>query len=153
MATYTTSALRGHGTPEALVLHCSDHRFQHANHEFLAEGLRLPTYALISIPGGGHFLSLERVLPKYAKIGSQAIAFHVKRARPGRFVLIGHEDCLFFKEKAQYFFSEADMAEKQMANLRRARAVLAERFPGLPVDTYFAAGDPEGPVRFVPVGG
>jgi hypothetical protein len=151
MAIYTTSFLRGHGTPEALVLHCSDHRFQHANHEFLVEGLRLSTYALISIPGGGHFLSLERVLPKYAKIGSQAIAFHIKRARPGRFVLIGHEDCLFFKEKAQYFFTERDMAEKQAANLRRARAALAERFPGIPVDLYFASGELESPVRYAPV--
>jgi hypothetical protein len=150
--TYTTSARRGHAAPEALVLHCSDHRFQEANREFHAEGLRLPSYALISMPGGGHFLSLERVLPKYAKIGSQALAFHVKRARPGRIVVIAHDDCLFFKEKAQFFFVEAAFAEKQAANLRRARAVLQERFPGLPIELYYAAAEPDGPVRFTPVG-
>jgi hypothetical protein len=146
--TYTSRATRHHGPPDALVLHCSDHRFQAANHEFLDEGLRLSSYALISFPGGGHFFSLALVLPKFAKVCLQSVAFHVKRARPRRIVLVAHDDCLFFREKVQFFFPEATFAEKQAANLRRARTVLAERFPDLPVEIYYADGDPDGPVRF-----
>jgi hypothetical protein len=138
-------------SPEALVLHCSDHRFQTAFNEFLTHGLELRSYGLLSIPGGGHFISLETYLPKFAKIGFQSVSFLVKRSRPRRIILIGHDDCLFFKERAQFFFFEADLNEKQFANLKKAREVIHSRYPDLAVDIYFADVQKDS-VQFVKVG-
>jgi hypothetical protein len=137
--------------PEALVVHCSDHRFQAGFREFLAMGLGLSTYALIATPGGGHFLTLEHVLPKVAKIGRQSMAFHVDRARPRRIVLVGHDDCLFFRERVEFFVRGPDLNAKQAANLRRARAIAVERFPGLPVDLFFAHALADGSLEFTAV--
>ena len=144
-------AARADGAPEALVVHCSDHRFQSGFREFLWGGLGLRTYALISTPGGGHFLTLENVLPKVARVGRESMTFHAERARPSRIVLVGHDDCLFFKERVQFFFPKGDLHAKQTENLRRARAVASERFPGLPVEVYFARALAGGTLEFVPV--
>jgi len=136
---------------EAVVIHCSDHRFQASFREFLTEGLRLRSYALLAIPGGGHFISLEQLLPKFAKVGQQSLSFLVKRGKPRKIILIGHDDCLFFKDKLQFFFLEADLNHKQFANLRRARNALLERFPGLPVEIYFADAVADGSVQFLKI--
>jgi hypothetical protein len=146
---FQSEARRHEGTPDALVIHCSDHRFQHSFREFLAEGLKLPSYALIAMPGGGHFFTLEYVLPKYAKVGMQSVRFHLERARPHRIVLIGHDDCLFFKERVQFYYSEPDLHAKQAAGLRKARAIAEVQFPGLPVELFFADTRPDGSVQFL----
>jgi hypothetical protein len=151
MPTFKTTAHRADGAPEALVVHCSDHRFQAGFREFLQKGLGLSTYALLSTPGGGHFLTLEHFLPKVAKVGRESMTFHVERAGPRRIVLVGHDDCLFFKERAQHLFRGSDLNAKQAENLRRARAVATERFPGLPVDVYFAHAHGDGALEFAPV--
>lgn len=139
------------GAPEALVVHCSDHRFQQGFREFLTRGLGLATYALIATPGGGHFLTLENVLPKVAKVGRQSMAFHVHRARPRRVVLVGHEDCLFFRERVELFLPGIDTNAKQAANLRRARTIAGEVFPGLPVELYFAHALADGSLEFAAI--
>ncbi len=137
---------------EAVVIHCSDHRFQNGFRDFLTEWLRLRSYSLLAIPGGGHALSLGQFLPKFAKIALQNISFLVKRGKPRKIILIGHDDCLFFKEQAQFFFVEANLNQKQFANLRKAREVIQERLPGLPVELYFADASPDGSVQFIQIG-
>ncbi len=136
---------------EAVVIHCSDHRFQNSFRDFLTEWLRLRSYSLLAVPGGGHALSLEQFLPKFAKIALQNISFLVKRGQPRKIILIGHDDCLFFKEQAQFFFLETDLNQKQVANLRKARQLIQERFPRLPVELYFADSSPDGSVQFVEI--
>ena len=123
---------------QAIAIHCSDHRFQTGFHEFLTEGLKLTSYALQAIPGGGHYVTLEHVMPKFFNVSLQSLSFLVKRTRSPRIILIGHDDCLFFKERVQFFFSEPGLNQKQIANLKRARNALLERFPGLSVELYFA---------------
>lgn len=148
---YRFEAPKESGAPEALVLHCSDHRFQYAFNRFLTESLKLGSYALLSFPGGGHFVSLESILPKFAKIGLENMRFHIKRARPRKLILIGHDDCLFFKERAQFLFFEADLRSKQFANLRKARHFLREQFPELPIEVYFATLQPDSSIQIIGV--
>ena len=136
---------------DAVVLHCSDHRFQRSFHEFLIEELKVGLYALLSIPGGGHFLSMEDVMSKYFKISLRSLSFHINRNKPRRAIVIGHYDCLFFKEQAQFYFSEPGLNQKQFANLRKARIQLQERFPGLEVELYFADVKEDGSVEFLRV--
>ena len=148
---FLSEARREDGAPDALVLHCSDHRFQSGFREFLAEGLGLSSYALIAIPGGGHFLSMEYLFPKLAKTGLESMSFHIKRAKPHRVILIGHDDCRFFKERLEFYFPEGDLKKKQTANLRKARAIVLERFPGLPVELFFVEADPAGSLQFIAI--
>jgi hypothetical protein len=132
-------------------MHCSDHRFQGVFQEFLTEGLRLRSYSLLAIPGGGHFLPLEHLLPKFAKTGRQSLSFLVKRSQPRKVILIGHDDCLFFKERLQFFFLEADLNQKQLANQRQARQIIIARFPELEAELYFADAQMSSAVQFLRV--
>jgi hypothetical protein len=119
---------------DTIVFHCSDHRFRGSFQEFLTEGLKLQSYALVAIPGGAHIISMEQVLPKFAKVGMQSLSFLIKRGRPQRIVLIGHDDCLFFKEQMQFFFLEVELNQRQLTNLRKARNILTERYQRLVIE-------------------
>lgn len=149
--TYSARAPREDRPCEALVLHCSDNRFQLAFNEFLTNGLDLRSYVLIAIPGGAHFVPLEAYLPKFAKTGFQSLSFMVKRAKPKRVILVGHDDCLFFKERLQFFSLEANFNQKQLGNLSKARSILADKYAGLSVELYFADVEVDASVKFVNV--
>ena len=136
-------------SPQAVVVHCGDHRFQECFREFLTEYLGVVSYAVLSIPGGPHFLPFQQFMPKFASAGMQSISFHVKHARPDKLILLGHDGCVFFKERLQFFFAEESLREKQLANLRKSRMILQERFPGVPVETYYADSGEDGQVRFL----
>jgi hypothetical protein len=133
---------------EAVVVHCGDHRFQRGFYEFLTEGLRLASYALQSVPGGGHFVTLEHLMPKFYSVNLQSLSFLLKRTGSPRVILIGHDDCLFFKERVQFFFTEPEFNQKQVANLKKARNALQERLPGKRVELYFADSNRDGSVEF-----
>lgn len=148
---YIATATRQDSANEAVVIHCSDHRFQKGFREFLSEGLGLGSYALLAIPGGGHFSSMGDLLPKFAKVGLQSLKFLVTRSGANRIILIAHDDCLYFKEVLQFFFTEPDLHGKQLANLKRARRVLVEWFPRARVELYFAGADRTGSLQFVSV--
>lgn len=132
---------------EAVVIHCSDHRFQAGFHEFLSEGLQLVSYALLAVPGGGHFVTLENLMPKFSSVNFHSLSFLLKRTRSPRVILIGHDDCLFFKERAQFFFTEAEFNQKQIANLKKAQNALRERLPGKHVELYFADSIEDGAIE------
>jgi len=148
---YVAKIRRQDSANEAVVIHCSDHRFQQGFREFLSEGLDLGCYALLAIPGGGHFSSMGDLLPKFAKVGMQSVKFLVRRTGTDRIILIAHDDCLYFKEILQFFFTEPDLHEKQLANLKRARRVLVEWFPRARVELYFAGADSTGSLQFLSV--
>jgi hypothetical protein len=148
---YVATARRQDSANEAVVIHCSDHRFQQGFREFLSEGLGLGSYALLAIPGGGHFSSMGDLLPKFAKVGMQSLKFLVRRSGANRIILIAHDDCLYFKEMLQFFFTEPDLNGKQLANLKRGRRVLLEWFPRARVELYFAGADSTGSLQFLSV--
>lgn len=150
--TYTARAMREDLPCEAVVLHCSDNRFQVTFNEFLTSALGLRSYVLIAIPGGAHFVPLEAYLPKFAKTGFQSLSFMVKRAKPRRVILVGHDDCLFFKERLQFFSVEADFNQRQLVNLIKARSILADKYAGLAVELYFADVGADRSVKFANVG-
>ncbi|HLG16469.1 MAG TPA: hypothetical protein VJH03_18480 [Blastocatellia bacterium] len=146
---YRAAAGRQDSGAEAVVVHCSDHRFQQAFREFLSEALGLASYALLAIPGGAHFNSMEELQPKFAKAGLQSLKFLVNRTGAQRIILIGHDDCLFFKEQLQFFFTEADLNQKQITSLIRARQSLQGWFTRARVELYFVAADSAGSLQFL----
>lgn len=132
--------------PEALVMYCSAARYQQHFEEFLVEGLKLENYSLIAIPGGVQVLTLLEYLPKFAWSGWRWTKFLVDADHPPRIVLIGHEECRWYKH---LFPAAPGASHPRITNdLRRAKQALAERFPQVRVDLYYARIDPEGHVLF-----
>jgi len=148
---YTSKAKRSTVANRAVAIHCSDNRFQDAFREFLTDGLGLVSYGLIAIPGGGHFTSLTEIMPKFAKAGFQSLSFMIKRTGARRIILIGHEDCLFFKEFLGFYFTEAHLHEKQFTGLRKASHALQERFEGQSVEVYFADASSDNSIQFLKI--
>lgn len=124
--------------PEAVVVHCSDYRFQAAIQEFLRQELIIHSYDLLAIPGGAHVASMGDLLPKHLKVCKQSLKFLIESHHPNRLILIDHADCAFFKHRLAFFFTEPSFNENQIANLKKARRVLQDWFPEVSVDAYFA---------------
>jgi hypothetical protein len=148
---YTAKQKRSDVANRAVAIHCSDNRFQDTFREFLTDGLGLVSYALLAIPGGAHFTSMEQVMPKFARAGFQSLKFLIKRTGARRIILIGHDDCLFFKEQLQFYFNEPQFNQKQYASLRSAARSIGERLEGLAIEVYFADGAPDGTVQFLKI--
>ncbi len=147
--TYASTSRLETSATESVVIHCSDHRFQSGFREFLIDGLKLDSYALLAVPGGGHFLSLEPYMPKFTKANLQSLSFLIKRTGARRVILIGHDDCLFFRDRAEFLFAEKEFRQKQIANLRMARNRLLERFSLFAAEIYFAQAGADGILTFV----
>jgi hypothetical protein len=140
--TYRTSpgtAAREEGSG-ALVVHCSDPRYQAHFHDFLRNGLGLDRYALLSVPGGVHALTLTEYLPKFSWVGWRWVEFLGGLIETARVVLIGHDDCRWYQDRRfSHLHGNADASQR--ADLRRVHSAIVERVPGAVVETWFARLD------------
>ena len=133
---YYTSAHGAGGESKPLVIHCSDPRYQPHFQEFLETGLGLQHYALIAVPGGPHCLTLSDYLPKFAWAGWRWVKVMERVAQPERIILIAHDDCRWYFTMG-LASDTTGLRERQIADLKNARASLAERY-STPVDLYYA---------------
>lgn len=122
---------------EVVVLHCSDPRYQPHFQDFLGKGLGLAHYALIAVPGGAQFLTLVDYLPKFSWVGWRWVKFVVDLTRPRRIILIGHQDCRWYLD-FRFGADAACVREKVIADMRRVRSGLAERFSAAHIELYYA---------------
>ena len=91
------------------------------------------------------------MLPKFAKVSFQSIAFLLKRTGAKRIILLGHADCLFFMDQLQFFYPEQGASQKQFSSLQKARMELRERFVEPAIEAYFADVGVEGRVEFLKI--
>ncbi len=128
-----------HASPEAdaIVVHCSDSRYQPHFQQFLNSVLGLGRYGLVAVPGGPHFLTLTDYLPKFSWVGWRWLKFLVDLAHPKRIVLIAHDDCRWYADQ-RFIQRPGPCAAHQVDDLRRVRASLVERFGPATVEMYFA---------------
>jgi hypothetical protein len=137
---FRTEPLAGAGEAgTALVVHCSDPRFQPHFHDFLRRGLKLERYALLAVPGGAQFLTLADYLPKFSWAGWRWVKFIGDIAPPSRVILIAHDDCLWYKHMRRG--KTGEIRAKQLDDLRRVEAGVRERFHNVEVELYFARLD------------
>ena len=120
----------------ALVVQCSDPRYQPHFHDFLRRGLKLERYALLAVPGGAQFLTLMDYLPKFSWAGWRWVKFIGDIAPPSRVILIAHDDCLWYKHVRRG--KPAEIRAKQLEDLRRVEEGVRERFRDVEVELYFA---------------
>ena len=117
---------------DTLVFTCIDYRFAAENQNFLNETLKLKNnYDHVSIPGSIYNLvnyeSRELVLSKF----SQSVKLHLIN----RVIIINHFDCGAYGGSAS-FGSEIAEHETHIVDLRKARALLMEKYPTLEVSLF-----------------
>jgi hypothetical protein len=112
--------------PTAIVIHCSDPRFQKAFKEFINNelGLKDGDYIPLVISGGAGSLSEPLKLPKEFKFMKERIEYFVKRFDSiKRIVLINHEDCKYYESMKNYLGNSflnrvANLIERQKVDLK-----------------------------------
>src|SRR3989338_8742834 len=117
---------------DTLVFTCIDYRFAIANQELINETLGLKdNYDHISIPGCIYNL----VNPETRELLFSKFALSVKLHLINRVVVIAHKDCGAYGGSAT-FGSEIAENENLCSDLRKARALLIEKYPTLEVNLF-----------------
>ena len=133
--------------PEAIVIHCSDPRFQKAFSEFIRNdlGLKDGEYIPLVISGGVAPLSEPLKLPKEFKFMKERIELFLDRFHSiKRIILINHEDCRHYEELKSalgrlFLLRVQSMGEKQTNDLKTVAGMLLDyAVPGLRMEMYYA---------------
>ena len=139
--------------PEAIVVHCSDPRFQVAFEQFIANELGLPKgrFLPLVVGGGPGALSHPEQLPKefkFLKDRFEMYRAHFPSIR--RIVLINHEDCKYYESlrgKMLHFLGARSKATNEaLADLGLLSRIFDRLLShlGVNVDFYYARfSDPE----------
>jgi hypothetical protein len=147
---YTTSTKLNDGQSDALVVMCSDRRFQEAYREFLSQGLGLARWDAIVVPGGGYMFSFAEVLPKQLKVGTRMVRFIMQASHPARIILINHERCVRYYEAFRSQLNKVgfSLPDKQKRDLQSVAHDLREAFPDAIIDAFYASVGPDDRVGF-----
>jgi len=132
----------------AAALYCSDGRIGEHFDDFLTNGLSLPRYDRVCLPGGPACLAghPQAHLEEGGVVDELQFLVQVHKLR--RIVLIAHSGCAFYAARLE--LKEPRMELVQKADLVRA-AAYAHRVTGLDaIEAYFARLT-EGRVIFEPV--
>lgn len=118
----------------AAAVYCSDGRMGDHFDDFLQNGLRLPRYDRVALPGGPAML-LDHGCSRSA-VTHDALSFLVEAHGLERVLLIAHEGCAFYAQRLG--IPDEHMEACQCRDLRQAAARVRETAPHLLIDTYFA---------------
>jgi len=133
--------------PEAIVVHCSDPRFQRAFAEFIRDELKLQDGSFIPlvISGGVGSLAEPLKLPKEFRFMKERLRMFLERFESiHRLILINHEDCRHYEWLNNYIgrlFLQRfhNLAERQQADLKKAaRLVVGLTSLKLDLELYYA---------------
>ncbi len=120
---------------DALVIHCSDPRFQAAFRQFIEYELGIKNPIPIIVPGGVHDLvSPARI--KAARQLWQQLEFMVVHGKVKRIVMINHEGCQWYAKWNTLVTSKVD--EDIVNHLFAAAEKFAEKRFNISVETYYA---------------
>lgn len=122
--------------PTALAVYCSDGRFTQPVEDLLHHlgHARLDT---LTMPGGPALL--DRLSASYADADavSRGARFLIEGHQIRDVVLLAHANCGYYRHKRPGD-TPVQLEERQLADLRRARAAIAKVAPNLAVRCYFA---------------
>jgi hypothetical protein len=131
----------------AAAVYCSDGRLGEQIDEFLHQGLGLPRYDRVAVPGGPVCLAGRLLAFWEARGVEDQLRFLVRVHDIERIVLIAHAGCAFYQVRLG--ISESFAEKEQLADLARAAHVAAGLGHELSVETYFARRAGER-IRFEP---
>lgn len=132
----------------AAAVYCSDGRVCEQYDDLLQNGLKLPRYDRVALPGGPACLAghTQARLEEAGVIGE--LKFLIDAHELKRIVLIQHEDCAFYK--TQLNAAPKSLEQLQKADLVRAAYTIRHAVGDLEVIGYFARRSDTG-VIFEPV--
>jgi hypothetical protein len=134
--------------PHTVVVACSDGRFHQHLGDFMRNQVsKRPDF--LAVPGGPAAIDAWASSFDHARVLADSLAFLIDSHDIRSVWLVGHEGCMFYRKKHPDHGDE-ELEQKQVHDLRRARAIIAERWPQLEVMLVFARVR-NARVRFVPV--
>jgi len=133
---FTSSVRYEHERIHAAAVYCSDGRVGEHFDDFLTNGLGLPRYDRVALPGGPASLTAhEGARLEHAAVMDE-LKFLVEAHGLERVVLIQHDNCAFYASRLG--LEGQPMADAQRADLTQA-AAFVRRITGAPrVESYFA---------------
>src|SRR3954464_6292708 len=145
---YTSPIRYDPSRTHAAALYCSDGRVGEQCDDFLQNGLKLPRYDRLCLPGGPACVAGHPEAHLEEKGVIDELHFLVEVHKLKRVVLITHQGCAFYSSRLA--LSEPRLELVQKADLVRA-AAFVQRVTNLPtIDAYFARLV-EGKIVFEPV--
>ncbi len=132
----------------AAAIYCSDGRIGEHFDDFLQNGLNLPRYDRVALPGGPACLAGHPQAHLEEQGVVDELKFLVEAHALKRVVLIAHEGCAFYGARLELKDRRMELVQK--ADLVRASAFV-HRVTGLAAVEAFYARLHEGRVRFEPV--
>lgn len=127
------------GEADALVLHCSDPRFQPAFRAFLAEELGITHPAMVIGPGSISAFGVMGTKPKLWHAMNSNIELMAARHPIRRLVIITHQDCKSYAKLAEFFGGLTQVAAKQREHLKQVAALITKQYlPNATVELYHA---------------
>jgi hypothetical protein len=123
----------------AAAIYCSDGRLGDHFDDFLQNGLRLPRYDRLALPGGPAMLLEHDLSDTNAPATWDALGFLIDAHGLERVLLIAHEGCAFYAQRLG--LSGDRMEARQHHDLARAAVRIHTFSPHLHIDTYFARID------------
>lgn len=145
---YTTPIKYESARIHAAAVYCSDGRVGEHFDDFLQNGLNLPRYDRVSLPGGPACLAGHPQASLEEKGVVDELHFLVEVHKLKRLVLIAHQSCAFYTTRLELKDPRLELVQK--ADLVRAAAYV-HRVTGLDrIDAYFAR-IAENQIRFEPV--
>lgn len=130
------------------AIYCSDGRIGEHFDDFLQNGLALPRYDRVALPGGPACLAGHAQAHVEQQGVVDELKFLVEVHGLKRLVLIAHEGCAFYSSRLE--LSDRRLELVQRADLVRAAAFLHRVTSIDRIDAYFARLA-DGRVRFEPV--
>ena len=133
----------------AAAIYCSDGRLGEHFDDFLQNGLSLPRYDRVTLPGGPACLAghPEALLEEKGIVDELQFLVDVHKLK--RVVLIAHQDCAFYTARLELKEPRLELVQK--ADLVRAAAYV-HRVTGLEkIEAWFARHGDNNAVNFEPV--
>ena len=127
---------------DAVVVHCSDPRFQEAFKNFVKDELKIEHPAYIVVPGSVSSVGLELVMPKHLKTLKDQVEFMLAHAQQPRLVLINHEDCAMYGRLQELLMQKVNIPQRQLEDLKKAVEIFRRYIPALNnIEIYLARLD------------
>jgi hypothetical protein len=120
----------------AAAIYCSDGRFGAHCDDFLNNGLNLPRYDRLVVPGGPAALAGHFITYRESEALAQQIEFLINAHGLERVVLIGHEGCAFYSQKLST--PPDHVVSQQRTDLCKAARRLSGMSSRLVVDAHMA---------------
>jgi hypothetical protein len=129
----------------AAAIYCSDGRLGAHFDDFITNGLLLPRYDRLALPGGPAALAEHAETRLEHAAVADELKFLVEVHGLSRVVLIQHQNCAFYTRRLG--LSGFDVEKQQRDDLKRATAFVREVTGVESINTYFARRM-DGAIRF-----